>query len=299
MMRELISFPDSVEIIEVGPRDGLQNLESFVPTATKVDFINMIKKAGLKIIEVTSFVNPKSVPQMQDAPEILSMLKNDDITFKVLVPNRRGLERAAKAGARDVVAVLSASETHNKNNVNLTIDESLAELKALAALAREARMTVRANIATAFGCEFEGRIPIEKVIKISKTLEDAGYKMITLCDTTGLANPTLAFDLCRQMINTFQNITVGVHFHRCDGIEFANVLASLVAGVRTFEAACGGLGGCPFAPGATGNIATEHLVELFNRMNIKTGVDLTAIKACAEFALKIQDIYSGAICSQS
>lgn len=294
-----MSFPESVKIVEVGPRDGLQNLEVFVPTEKKIDFINILKKAGLKIIEVTSFVNPKSVPQMQDASEILSMFKNEDITLKVLVPNRKGLERAIKAGAKDVVAVLSASETHNKNNVNLTIDESLAELKALAALAREARITARANIATAFGCEFEGRIPIKKVIKISKILENAGYEMITLCDTTGIADPALTLDLCGKMIDALPNTTIGVHFHRCNGIEFANALASLMAGIRTFEAACGGLGGCPFAPGATGNIATEHLVQLFNRMNINTGVDLTAIKACAEVALQIQNDYSSGACLKS
>jgi len=167
-------------------------------------------------------------------PKFLSMFKNEDITLKVLVPNRKGLERAIKAGAKDVVAVLSASETHNKNNVNLTIDESLAELKALAALAREARIKVRANIATAFGCEFEGHIPIEKVIKISRILENAGYEMITLCDTTGIADPALTLDLCSKMIDALPNTSIGVHFHRCNGIEFANVLAALMAGYSNF-----------------------------------------------------------------
>lgn len=298
-MRELISFPESVQVVEVGPRDGLQNLDSFVPTKEKIDFINMIVKAGIKVIEVTSFVSPKSVPQMQDASEILSILKNKDVILKVLVPNRKGLERAVKAGAKDIVAVLSASETHNRNNVNLSIDESITELKEMATLAREAGITARANIATAFGCEFEGRISNGKIINISKILKDNGYEVITLCDTTGIANPVTTSDLCRQMIDALPGITIGVHFHRCNGIEFANVLASLMAGIRTFEAACGGLGGCPFAPGATGNIASEHLVELFNRMNINTDINLRAIKACAEYALQIQNKYSAAFCSKA
>lgn len=295
-MRESIHFPKSVQIVEVGPRDGLQNLQEFVPTEKKIEFINILIKAGLKVIEATSFVNPKNVPQMRDASEILSLFKNEDVILKVLVPNRKGLERAVKANAKDIVAVLSASETHNKNNVNLTVDESLAELKAMAALARGAGIRLRANIATAFGCEFEGRIPVEKIIRISQVLENAGYEMITLCDTTGTADPDLTLNLCGKMIDAFPNTAIGVHFHRCNGIEFANVLASLIAGIRTFEAACGGLGGCPFAPGATGNIATEYLAELFGRMDIDTGVNLKAVKDCAEYALKIQKDFSSADC---
>jgi hydroxymethylglutaryl-CoA lyase len=293
MFKDHITIPNSVNIVEVGPRDGLQNLDIFVPTSTKHDFINKIINTGIRNIEITSFVNPTKVPQMQDARELALRLNNSNITFKVLIPNRKGLAHAIKAGVKNVVAVISASETHNKNNVNMTIQESLSELNEMARSAQSENIHPTVNIATAFGCEYEGNIPIERLIYLSQTLEGYGYETITLCDTTGIANPVYTYELCSQLVKTLRNASVGVHFHKCNGIEYANVMSALLAGVNTYESAFGGLGGCPFAPGATGNIATENLIKLFNRMNIETNVNLSSIEECARYALDMQKEYSG------
>ena len=296
-MSELLNLPEEVQISEIAPRDGLQNIESFIPTEKKIELIKLIKNAGFKHIELTSFVNPKWVQQMEDAYEITNLFTNDsEIAYCVLVPNKKGLERAIEAGAKEVVTVLSASETHNKNNVNRTVDESLQELVGLVHTAKDAGVKLRANIGTAFGCEFEGRIPNEKVVRIARTLEDAGYEGITLCDTTGMADPKFTYELCKEVTSSLNKAKVGVHLHQCNGIEYANALAALNAGIRIFEAACGGLGGCPFAPGSSGNMNTEHLIEMFLKMGIKTGINIEEVKKCAVFAKGIQREYSRKSC---
>ncbi len=299
-MFELLNLPESVQISEITPRDGLQNIGNVIPTEKKMKLIKLLKDAGCKYIELTSFVNPKWVPQMQDAAEITRQFTRDkDVSWCVLVPNKKGLERAIEAGAKEVVAVLSASETHNKNNVNKTVEESLAELSGLVNTANDGGVRLRANIATAFGCEFEGKISPDKVIYIAKTLEDAGYEGITLCDTTGMADPKLTYDLCSRVISSLTAAKAAVHFHKRNGIEYANVLSALLSGIRIFEAASGGLGGCPFAPGASGNMNTEYLVEMFEKMGVKTGINLEGIKKTAEFAREIQNEYAEKPCNDS
>lgn len=296
-MYEPLNLPEEVQISEITPRDGLQNIENFIPTEKKIELINHIKNAGFKHIELTSFVNPKWVQQMRDAADIASNFINDtEMNYCVLVPNKKGLERAIESGVKEVVTVLSASETHNKHNVNRTVDESIQELVGLVQTAKSAGVKLRANIGTAFGCEYEGLIPNEKVVRIAKLLEDSGYEGITLCDTTGIADPKSTYKLCKDVIGSLNKAKVGVHFHKCNGIEFANVLAALSAGIRIFEAASGGLGGCPFAPGASGNMNTEHLIEMFLRMGIKTGIKIEEEKKCSALAKDIQREFSSKSC---
>ncbi len=292
-MTQRPNLPDRVDITEVGARDGLQNLGGFVPTETKIQFIRLIKETGIRHIDITAFVSPKWVPQMRDAAEIVAAFPSDGAFHKVLVPNRRGLELAIANGVREVIAVMGASEAHNKSNVNRTVAESLTELVAMADVARQAGVVMRANIATAFGCDIEGRVPCGRVLGISRELEAAGYVGITLCDTTGVGDPALVQELCAEVVANLKHAQVGAHFHQCDGMEFANVYAALLAGVRMFDSAYGGLGGCPFAPGADGNIATELLVRFFSRLGIATGVDAARIAECGKFAARIQsDFYA-------
>ncbi len=289
-------LPDSVEITEVGPRDGLQNLGLFIPTEKKIQFIGLVKETGIRHIDITAFVSPKWVPQMRDAAEIVAAFPGEEICYKVLVPNRKGLELAISAGVKEAVAVIGSSEAHNKNNVNLTVAESLAELVLMAAMAKDAGIIIRANIATAFGCDIEGRAPCQRVLGISQELAAAGYAGITLCDTTGVGDPKLTYELCSEVLTKVKNAQIGVHFHQCRGFEFANIYAALLAGVKMFDSACGGLGGCPFAPGASGNIATELLVQFFSKLGISTGVDAARINDCGKFAAQLQkDFYLHAV----
>jgi hydroxymethylglutaryl-CoA lyase len=290
-------LPKKVVINEVGPRDGLQNLGKFIPTKKKIEFVHMLRTAGCKRIEVTSFVSPKWVPQMADAREVLEAVRDErDVHFSVLVPNRKGLQEALRAGAKEVVGFMSASEAHNLKNVNKSVEQSLVELKEIACVGHQAGVKVRANIATAFGCEFQGMIPAQKVVYISESLEDAGMGGITLCDTTAIANPLHVYTLCKSVACALKKAFVGAHFHKKKGMEFANVLAALAAGIDFFDASCGGLGGCPFAPGVSGNIATEDLVDMFSRMGIETGINVEEIKKSADFAVRMQREYYENVC---
>ncbi|MBM7583427.1 hydroxymethylglutaryl-CoA lyase [Caldicoprobacter guelmensis] len=283
-----LSFPTEVVIFEVGPRDGLQNQREFIPTDKKVELINKLVAAGCKKIEVTSFVNPKWVPQMRDAKEVCARIeRREGVVYSALIPNLKGLELALEAGLQEVVTIISASESHNKKNVNRSISQSLKEIEEINRIASENNVRVRSYIATAFGCPIEGDVPEEKVIDIALALEESGSYEISLGDTTGMANPIKAFELPKKLFKRLKHATLAVHYHQADGMEFANILASLQAGVPVFDGAAGGLGGCPYAPGATGNVATEILVEMFNRMGIKTGIDLNLIKECGRFAKSI------------
>lgn len=289
-MKALLNIPKSVQMSEIGPRDGLQNIRSFIPTGEKIEFIQLLQDTGCKKIEITSFVNPKWIPQMRDSAEIVKhFLDSNIVKFCVLVPNKKGLELALEAGAGEVVGFLSASEIHNKNNVNKTIDESLNELSSMVDLAKKNNVKIRANIATAFGYNTENTH--NNVLRILKSLKSVGYEGITLCDTTGVTNPKLTYELCSEVLSLVGNIPVGIHLHQCNGMEFANALSALNAGIRVFESASGGLGGCPFAQGAKGNIATEYLSNMFFNMGIDTGIDSKKILSCAEYALYLQNRY--------
>lgn len=283
------NFPKEVSIFEVGPRDGLQNEPVFIPTEKKIEYVNMLAEAGCKRIEVTSFVNPKWVPQLKDAKEVIAgMNKKEGVTYNALIPNMRGLEFAIEAGLKEVVTIISSSESHNKKNLNMCIADSLEQIKEINRVAAENGVKVRSYIATVFGCPIEGDVPLEKVEEIALALESYGSYEISLGDTTGMANPISAYEIPKYIKSKLTKADLAVHYHRAKGLEFANILASLEAGITIIDGAAGGMGGCPYAPGSTGNTETERLVDLLHRMNIQTGIDLEKITACGTF-IKVFD----------
>ena len=281
-------FPKQVTIFEVGPRDGLQNEPEFIPTEKKIELIDKLTDAGCKKIEVGSFVHPKWVPQLKDIREVYAGIeKRDGVTYSAFVPNIKGLQMAMDAGLTEVVNRISASESHNKENWNRTIAQSLDELDTLAELAGHNGVKLRSYIGTSFGCPTEGNVPVEKVVQIARAMENAGVYEISLGDTTGMSDPALTYRVTRAVLDNLQKASVALHVHSYKGIEFANVLAAMDAGIAVFDGAVGGLGGCPYAPGATGNAATEWLVEMFARMGISTGIDREKIKQCGQFAREL------------
>jgi len=276
---------DRVTIFEVAPRDGLQPEPEFIDTKKKIDLIHMLNDCGCERIEVTSFVNPKWVPQMKDAKEVFQNIeKKPGVIYNALVPNLKGLELALDAGFKEVVTIVSTSESHNKNNLNQSVDETLSQIEEINRIAKSEGVRVRSYIATAFGCPMEGYKPVDRTLEVALTLESHGAYEISLGDTTGMAGPEMAFNIPKAVNEALTTANLAVHYHKYFGLEFANNLASYNAGIRTFDAAVGGLGGCPYAPGAKGNCATELLVEMFHRMNVETGIDLKEMNNTAEFA---------------
>ena len=279
------SLPESVRIREVGPRDGFQNEPEIIPTERKVELIDALARTGLCRIEVTSFVRADVIPQLADAAEVLARIDvPEQVSVSVLIPNERGLEAALEQRAKidEVNVFLSASETHNKKNVNRTVAESLAALERVLARARQEGLRCEGVISTSFGCPYEGHVPPEKVLEIAARLAGAGAEEVGFGDTTGMANPrgvSAFFEQARSTLPAELELTA--HFHNTRGAGLANVLAALEAGVESFESSFGELGGCPVPPGATGNIATEDLVSMLHEMGIDTGIDLPALLACA------------------
>jgi hydroxymethylglutaryl-CoA lyase len=270
-----------VKIREVGPRDGFQNEPEVIPTDDKVRLVEMLAQTGLRRLEVTSFVRPDVIPQLADGAEVLRRARiPDDVAVTVLIPNERGLDNALKLRERfdEVNLFLSASETHNRENVNRSIEESLSGLERVVARARAEDLRCEGVISVAFGCPYEGDVPRERVFAIARRLVEAGCEEIAFGDTTGMANP-------RQVGEFFSEADLGVeltaHFHNTRGQGLANVVAALDAGVRSFESSFGELGGCPVPKGATGNIASEDLVSMLHEMGYETGVDLERLVACA------------------
>jgi len=274
-------LPSPVDIREVGPRDGFQNEPETIATDDKVALIDMLARTGVRRIEVTSFVRADVIPQLADAREVLTAIDVPaGVARSVLVPNMRGLESALALRGRfeEVGVFLSASETHNRRNVNRTVDESLAELAAVIRRARAEDLRVEAIISTSFGCPYEGRVARARVLEIARRLTDAGTSEIAFGDTTGMANPLQVrehFAAASEALGDAVQLTA--HFHNTRGQGLANVLAALEAGCRSYEASFGELGGCPVPAGATGNIATEDLVSMLHEMGIRTGIDLPAL----------------------
>jgi hydroxymethylglutaryl-CoA lyase len=276
--------PDRVSLREVAPRDGLQN-EPPVPTADKIRLIDALSRTGLERIETVSFVSPKAVPQMADAAEVWAAVeKHAGIRYSALAPNRRGVERALDAGFTAVEVVVSASESHNRANVGRSVADSLAELPDICALARENLASVEVIIATSFGCPFEGDVAPDRVARIVEAAEDAGAGRVAFGDTTGMGTPRRVTDLL-DAVDT--DLPMLMHFHDTRGTALANLLTALDRGVTEFDASVGGIGGCPFAPGASGNVATEEVVHMLHDMGIETGVDLDALIRTAELAQEI------------
>ncbi|MFJ8262152.1 hydroxymethylglutaryl-CoA lyase [Rummeliibacillus sp. NPDC094406] len=278
----MIALPMSVQIKEVGPRDGLQNEKSFIETTDKIAFIDRLSETGLDYIEVTSFVHPKWIPQLADAVEVLKAIKRQkDITYAALVPNRKGLERALETGVDEVSVFMSASEGHNKANINKTIDETFPVLKEVVEGALSAGKTVRGYISTVIGCPYDGFVKPTQVVKVAERLFDMGITEISLGDTIGVGVPTQVDALLTEMLQHFKVNQLAMHFHDTRGTALANVMTSLSHGITKFDSAIGGLGGCPYAKGASGNVATEDLLYLLHGMGIETGISLDKIQQTA------------------
>ncbi len=276
----MVELPESVRIREVGPRDGFQNEPETIATADKVRLIDMLSASGLRRIEVTSFVRADVIPQLSDAEEVLAgVQRRDGVAFSVLIPNERGLERALTVRDRfdEISVFLSASETHNRKNVNRSIEESLAGLERTLAGAGEAGLRCEGVISVSFGCPYEGEVPPERVFEIAERLAAAGCEEVGFGDTTGMANPRQVGEFFAAARERLGGIELTAHFHNTRGQGLANVLVALEQGVESFEASFGELGGCPVPPGSTGNVSTEDVVSMLHEMGVETGIDLPAL----------------------
>ncbi len=280
----MASLPSEVRIVEVGPRDGLQNEPERLETRVKAGFIERLARCGLKQIEATSFVHPKAIPQLADAEEVVRQLPPvPGVTFSVLVPNEKGLERAVQSGVKRIAVFTAASDTFAKKNINMSVDESLTVFGRIVPAAIGGGMTVRGYVSTSFVCPYEGNVPKERVREVSQRLLDLGMDEVAISDTIGAAAPTDIVETLGLLLKSVPVERVALHLHDTYGTALANVLAGLQLGVATFDASAGGLGGCPFAPGAAGNLATEDLVYMLDRMGIHTGIDAQALVAASSF----------------
>ena len=272
------ALPARVTVVEVGPRDGLQNESAHIGTADKIAFVDRLTAAGLPVIEVSAFVSPKWVPQMADAAEVFAGITRAASTrHSALVPNLAGLERAHAAGVTDVAIFAASSETFSRKNINQTVAESLGTYRAVCERALGLGLRVRAYLSTAFGCPFEGTVAPERVAEIAEALLAMGAFEVAVSDTIGIAHPGQVPQVVGAVAGRVPLDRIALHFHDTRGTALANVLAALDLGISTFDASAGGLGGCPYAPGATGNLATEDLLYMLHGLGIETGVDLSAV----------------------
>jgi hydroxymethylglutaryl-CoA lyase len=286
----VVELPKSVRIREVGPRDGFQNEPETIPTAEKVRLIDLLSGSGLRRVEVTSFVRPDVIPQLADAEEVLAAVqRREGVSFSVLIPNERGLERALVQRDRfdEINVFVSASETHNRKNVNRSIEESLVGLERTLASAGEAGLRCEGVISTSFGCPYEGEVPAERVFAIAARLAAAGCEEVGFGDTTGMANPRQVGEFFAAARERLGGVELTAHFHNTRGQGLANLLAALEQGVDSFESSFGELGGCPVPPGATGNVATEDVVSMLHEMGVETGVELPRLLVAAAAAREV------------
>jgi isopropylmalate/homocitrate/citramalate synthase len=275
-------LPRRVTIVEVGPRDGLQNEAGVVTTAAKIAFVDALSAAGHSVIEVSAFVSPKWVPQMADAAEVFAGIRRrEGVRYTALVPNLAGLARAGAAGVTEIAIFAAASETFSRKNINQTIDESLVTYRAVADEARVRGLRVRGYLSTCFGCPFEGHVPPSKVAEVARRLLDFGVFEVAISDTIGVAHPAQVAEVLDAVTARIPLAQVALHLHDTRGTALANVLAGLQYGVTTFDSAAGGLGGCPYAPGASGNLATEDLLYMLDGLGVATGVSLAGVVAAS------------------
>jgi len=280
--------PDRVSIYEVSPRDGLQNEANVVSLDAKKQLIQALADSGLKRIEITSFVSPKWVPQLADAEELAGTFKSPEgVTFSALCPNAKGLERALATGLPEIAVFMSASETHNMKNINKTIDRTIGVFSEIIPPALEAGIRVRAYVSTMWGCPYEGAVSPEKSVNIARRLLDLGCYQIALSDTIGTGTPRQTHDILMRALDVMEIDQISMHMHDTRGTALANILVGLEMGIRHFDASVGGLGGCPYAPGAAGNVATEDLVFLLQGMGIETGVDLEKLIEAGNIAERV------------
>jgi len=308
MIPPFANVPTAVQIVEVGPRDGLQNEKVQIPTAQKIQFIQLLAEAGLSAVEATSFVSPRAIPQLSDAGAVMTGLtRRPSTTYPVLVPNLKGMERALAAGVRSIAVFTAASESFTRHNINATIAESLANFRPVIALAKQEAIPVRGYISTVFGCPYEGDVDPRKVLAVVESLLELGVDELSLGDTIGVATPNQIIDVLGLLLVNGE-IPLGrlaVHFHDTRGTALANVLAALQIGVHIIDSSAGGLGGCPYAPGAAGNLATEDLLYMLHGMGIQTGVDLAKVVEAMHFIAPFlghaptSKYYQATMCSKS
>ena len=273
-----MTSPSKITVVEVGPRDGLQNEAAHVPTAEKIAFIDRLSLAGFTVIEMSAFVSPKWVPQMADAAAVCTgITRRPGTRYSALVPNLKGLERAVAAGVSDVAVFAAASETFSRRNISQSIDESFDTYRAVAGAALAAGLRVRGYLSTAFGCPFEGDVPIARVVDLVLRLLEIGVYEVAVSDTIGVAHPGQVRRVLATLLERVPATSIALHFHDTRGTALANVLAALDFGISTFDSSAGGLGGCPNAPGASGNLATEDLLYMIHGLGIRTGVDLETV----------------------
>jgi hydroxymethylglutaryl-CoA lyase len=280
-------LPASISLREVGPRDGLQN-EAPVSTEAKVELLDALSATGVRRIEAVSFVSPKAIPQMADADDVWAgIARNADVRYSALVPNLRGAQRALEAGFREIEVVVSASDTHNRKNINRSTEESLDEIAEVISLAHDMAAQVQVIVATAWGCPYEGDVAVDRVVSVASRAARDGADGIAFGDTTGMATPGRVTRLVGELRSAHPEVDLNLHFHNTRGTGLANVLAAMQLGVSDFDASVGGLGGCPYAPGASGNVATEELIHMVEDMGVETGIDLEAMIEAAATAERI------------
>jgi len=283
-----VNWPERVTITEVGPRDGLQNEVATIALKDKIELVDHLSASGLSRIEAASFVSPKAIPQMANAAEVMAGIqRRPAVTYIGLVPNQRGARDAIAAGVDEVSVVVSASESHNRSNVNRSVAESLEAVRDIATLCRDAGVPWAGYVATAFGCPYEGAVEPAAVIRVALAYVEAGAYAVALGDTIGVADPAQVYRLVTRVSAEIAPLPVRLHFHDTYGRALANTVAAMQAGAMQFDGSVGGLGGCPYAPGASGNVATEDMVSMLEKMGIKTGVDLGALLEAARFAERI------------
>lgn len=276
-------LPKEATIWEVCPRDGFQMEDEWIPTEDKIRLIRSFAEAGVKHIEVTSFVHPKAIPQLSDAEEVVKQIQDlSDVSFRALVPNLKGAERAINSGVKKLKMLLSATDAHSLSNSNANVEDAQAALLPIVELASKKNVAVSGSISVAFGCPFEGKVPLERLLSILSYYRAMGVKEISLADTTGTGDPKLIYEVLGAMRKEYPDFTFSMHFHNTRGLAFANCIAALQQGVTIFDSSSAGLGGCPYAPNAAGNIASEDLVHGFHEMGIQTGIDLNKLLTAAQ-----------------
>lgn len=282
-----MQLPKEVKIVEVGPRDGLQNEKMILDTDAKLTYILMLAKAGLKEIEVTSFVSPKAIKQMYDSqdlfPKVLKEIPN--VELPCLVPNLTGLEKALEVGVKNIALFTATSSEFTKKNINATVEESFLRMKEVSDKAKNAGLKIRGYVSTAFGCPYSGDIGVDKLLNVLEELFKLGVYEVSIGDTIGIANPLQVDQYLKKIKENFDLNKIAMHFHDTRGLALANILVSLQYGITTYDASSGGLGGCPYAKGASGNVATEDVVNLMHSMNIETGIDMQKLVSASSFIL--------------
>jgi hydroxymethylglutaryl-CoA lyase len=278
-----MKLPGKVTVVEVGPRDGFQNEKQFIPTGKKVEIVNALARSGLKNIQVSSVVHPKAVPQLADADEVMAKIERlPGVSYRLLAPNLRGVQRALLLKPDKINLMMSVSESHNRSNANRSVEESLKEFETLVPMIKESGAAVSGGMACTFGCPFEGKIPLSQIERVVDRYLSIGIRSIGIADTVGFADPKQVYGTVAHLLDRYPDVQWLAHFHNHRDLALANILAAMQAGLAEFDSAIGGLGGCPYAPNAAGNIATEDLVNMLIELEIETGVDLDALLAVAE-----------------